>query len=373
MNALARSVSTAALCSLATLAIAQAPIVRQPPASDQSSYTASPTDSTQSQPPDQQPYGQQPYDQQEQAGQQGQADQPPPPLLSPDQLDALVNRIALYPDPLLAQTLTASTYWDEIADAAAWANQHSYIKGDALNAAIEADNLPWDPSVLALLPFPSVLNMMASDADWTGQLGNAVLDQPDEVMDSIQHLRGEAYGYGYLSSNSADDVIDDGDDIQIQPFNPFLYYVPEYDPTIVFAPPRFGFFVGGALRYNHPVSLGPSFGRFGWFGAGFSWGQHALLIDHRPWTRSYANRNVYVAPLAHPYVRPASAQVERHETQQSRPVQQYRGVQQNREIQQNRPSEPSRPAQPSRSSSQQGRPSQQSGAGAQGNAGMGHR
>src|ERR1700732_3141180 len=75
-----------------------------------------------------------------------------PVRLTPDQLDQLVARIALYPDPLLAQILTASTYWYEIPEAAAWVDQHSYLKGDALAAAIQEDNLPWDPSILALLP-----------------------------------------------------------------------------------------------------------------------------------------------------------------------------------------------------------------------------
>ena len=88
---------------------------------------------------------------------------PPGSLLSPQQLDQLVARIALYPDPLLAQILTASTYWPQIPEAAAWANQHSYLHGDALAEAIRADNLEFDPSILALLPFPSILNIMAQD------------------------------------------------------------------------------------------------------------------------------------------------------------------------------------------------------------------
>src|ERR1035438_1077053 len=100
-----------------------------------------------------------------------------PVRLTPPQLDQLVQRIALYPDPLLAQIQTASTYWDQIPDAAAWADQHSHLQGDALAAAIQADHLQWDPSVLGLLPFPSVLDMMTQDQAWTEQLGNAVLNQ----------------------------------------------------------------------------------------------------------------------------------------------------------------------------------------------------
>src|ERR1700729_2663612 len=87
----------------------------------------------------------------------------PPPSFSPDQLDKLVSRIALYPDPLLAQLLAAATYSDQIPDAAKWADEHHYLTGDDLAKAITGDQLSYDPSVQALLPFPSVLDTMASD------------------------------------------------------------------------------------------------------------------------------------------------------------------------------------------------------------------
>src|ERR1700690_1691623 len=78
---------------------------------------------------------------------------PPPPAQAPyyppQQLEQMVAQIALYPDPLLAQVLTASTFWNQIPDAAGWADQHSNLKGDALAEAIKEDNLQWDPSVLA--------------------------------------------------------------------------------------------------------------------------------------------------------------------------------------------------------------------------------
>jgi hypothetical protein len=125
-----------------------------------------------------------------------------PVPLSPPRLDQLVARIALYPDPLLAQVLTASTYSNQICEAATWADQHSYLKGDALAHAIQDDHLPWDASVLALLPFPSVLDMMARDPAWTEQLGNAVLTQHPELMDAVQRMRRKARNYGYLKPNS---------------------------------------------------------------------------------------------------------------------------------------------------------------------------
>src|SRR5208337_3293599 len=93
-----------------------------------------------------------------------------PPYYPPQELERLLSPIALYPDPLLAQILTASTFPNDIPDAAQWADQHHYLTGDALAQAIAADQVPWDPSVQALLPFPSVLDMMASDMPWTQEL-----------------------------------------------------------------------------------------------------------------------------------------------------------------------------------------------------------
>ena len=119
-------------------------------------------------------------------------------LLTPGQLDQLVSRVALYPDPLLAQVLTASTYSNQIPDAAQWADQHSYLTGDHLAGAITEDSLPWDPSVQALLPFPSVLDMMAVNIFWTRQLGDAVLSQRPDVMDAVQRMRQQARNFGYL-------------------------------------------------------------------------------------------------------------------------------------------------------------------------------
>src|SRR5580700_8814262 len=124
-----------------------------------------------------------------------------PPSFTPPQLDQLVARIALYPDPLLAQILAAATYPDAIPPAAQWADQHHYLTGQALADAITGDQLPWDPSVQALLPFASVLDMMNGDMNWTSELGNAFLAQQQDVMDAVQRQRSAAQRYGYLRSN----------------------------------------------------------------------------------------------------------------------------------------------------------------------------
>jgi hypothetical protein len=228
------------------------------------------------------------------------SDQAPPQApVTPQQLDQLVQRIALYPDPLLAQVLSASTFWNEIPEAAGWAQQHSYLTGDALSGAIAADNLSWDPSVQALLAFPSVLDMMARDPQWTGTLGNAVLVQRNDVMDAVQRMRRAAQSYGYLAPNAYDNVVDNGGYVEIDPVNPAFVYVPVYNPGIVFFAPRRGYFVGGAVTFGPRIYLTPGFATYGWFGAGFGWGGHAILIDHRPWGRTYWNRGVYVHPYAH--------------------------------------------------------------------------
>jgi len=94
------------------------------------------------------------------------------------QFDSLVSRIALYPDPLLAQIFTAAAFPDQIA------------------AAAQGSGGPFDPSVEALTQYPTVLQMMASDPGWTQALGQAVMQDDGAVMDAIQNLRREAQQYG---------------------------------------------------------------------------------------------------------------------------------------------------------------------------------
>jgi hypothetical protein len=233
---------------------------------------------------------------------------PPPPMLGPGQLDHLVERIALYPDALLAQILAAATYPDQIADADMWANQHKYLHGDELAKAITDDHLPWDPAVQALLPFPGVLHEMNSDPDWTQQLGNAFLAQKDAVMDAVQRDRKKAYDYGYLRTSAYINVVP-GPYIVINPVTAGLFYVPVYDPVVVFAAPRVGFVVGGAISFGVGFSIGAAFAPWGWGGVRFGWADHAVFIHGQPWGRTWANRGAYV----HPYAARRFAPAERRE------------------------------------------------------------
>jgi hypothetical protein len=220
-------------------------------------------------------------------------------MLPPQQLDQMVASIALYPDGLLAHVLSAATFPQQIPEAAGWANQHAYLHGEALAQAIREDNLPWDVSVLALLPFPQVLSQMAQYMQWTQQLGDAVLAQRGDVMDAVQRLRQRANQDGYLrdpqfTQYERVDVAGPGI-IQIDPIGP-AYYVPYYNPQIFFVGRRPGFYAG--FSFGPAITIGGFFGGFGWGGGvGFGWTNHSILIGGNPWNRGWVDRGrVVVRP-----------------------------------------------------------------------------
>jgi uncharacterized protein DUF3300 len=217
------------------------------------------------------------------------------PYYAPDQLDRLVSPVALYPDPLLAQVLAAATFPDEIPDAARWADEHRNLNGNRLADQINYDQLPWDPSVQALLPFPAVLNNMASDMDWTNDLGNAFLSNQTEVMFAVQRMRQRARDYGYLRSGPQM-VVSNGPYITIMPARPDYVVVPTYDPVVVYARPRPGFFVGAAIGFRFGVALGVAYRPWGWGYNRIAWNERVVIVNNSPWHRTWVNRTVYVHP-----------------------------------------------------------------------------
>ena len=165
-----------------------------------------------------------------------------------EELEALCAPIALYPDDLLAQVFMASTYPLEVVQAARWVKANPNVKGEQLTAALEKQT--WDPSVKSLVNFPTVLDMMNEKLDWTQTLGDAVLAQQKDVMNTVQILRKKAYDAGNLKSSKEMTVKVDTASQAAQPSGqgappqqpqviviqspPQTVYVPAYNPTVVY-------------------------------------------------------------------------------------------------------------------------------------------
>ena len=220
----------------------------------------------------------------EQPGQLAPADeanQPPPPPLSPDQLQNLVAPVALYPDNLLSEILAASTYPIEVVEAQQWLEQNHKLKGQQLLDAAKQQN--WDPSVQALVVFPDVLKRLNQDVRWTTDLGNAFLAQQADVMAAVQQLRAKAEANGKLKSTPQETVTTQTQNgqsaIVIQPPDPEVVYVPTYNPEWVWGPPLMGYYpplfypgIDVGFGFWPGIDLGFYFGGgWGLYG-GFGWG-----------------------------------------------------------------------------------------------------
>jgi hypothetical protein len=224
-----------------------------------------------------------------------------PAKLDPAALDNVVARIALYPDPLLAQVMAAATFAEQLSAANQWAAQHKNLKGDALAQAMDSASLAFDPSVQALVAFPSVLDLMNKDMAWTQQLGDAVLVQRGDVMDAVQRMRKKAYDAGNLKSSQQVTVVQESPQvIVIQPPSPTVIYVPTYNPQVVYVAPPPGPSTGtvvaaAAIGFMVGVALSNSYCNSYWgFHGGFGWHSHTVIIHNSSWGRSWGNHNVYV-------------------------------------------------------------------------------
>ena len=148
------------------------------------------------------------------------------------ELDQMLAPIALYPDTLLSQVLIASTYPLEVVQADRWVRSNKDLKTE--DALKFAENKDWDPSVKALVAFPDVLQRMSENVDWTQRVGDAFLDDEDEVMDTVQRLRKRAYATGNLEKAQHISVEQDNDNIVIEPAQERVVYVPVYDTRVVY-------------------------------------------------------------------------------------------------------------------------------------------
>jgi hypothetical protein len=209
-----------------------------------------------------------------------------PPSFTEQELDDILAPIALYPDPLLAQILPASTYTEEILDAYDWLNS-----GGAMS---EIDGQRWDESVKAIARYPGVLQMMAENGDWTADLGDAFMNQPEDVTKTIQSLRWQARDAGNLASNSRQTIVIVGDYIEILPAQPQYVYVPSYDPSVVFDE---SWYPGSdpLITFGAGLMIGS------WLTMDFDWNNHHVVYhgwNRAGWVnnaRPYVHvKNVYV-------------------------------------------------------------------------------
>src|SRR5690242_8299900 len=162
------------------------------------------------------------------------------PKIPNDQLDSLVAPIALYPDPLLAQILAASTYPLEIIELEQWLKRNPNLKDQALADAMAKQS--WDPSIQAMAVFPEVVTRLSANVAWTTNLGNAFLAQPQDVMDAVQRMRAKAQSKGALKTTEQQKVetetVEGGEEaIVIEPANSQYAFVPSYDPEVVYGDP----------------------------------------------------------------------------------------------------------------------------------------
>src|SRR4051812_24619932 len=149
--------------------------------------------------------------------------------LSPEDLEELLGPIALYPDTLLANVMAACCYPDELAKASA------YLKGGGTPEKIAEQG--WEPSVQAVAKVPDALKVLAGSPDWAAAIGQAYMLQSKDVMAAIQSLRGKAKTSGALASNQQQTIVEDGTTIIIEPAQPQVVAVPQYQPQVVYAPP----------------------------------------------------------------------------------------------------------------------------------------
>ena len=223
--------------------------------------------------------------------------------MKPEQLEALVAPIALYPDELLANVLAASTYPLEVVQADRWLKERKTLKGDALKKEVEKQS--WDDSVKALTSTADVISMMSDKVDWTKNLGDAVLAQQPDVMDAIQRLRSKAYDNKKLVTTKQQKVSvqtqENRQAIVIEQADPNTMYVPYYDPATVYGawpyaeypPYYFGYpsYIGaGVIAAGLAFGTAWAIGRWGnYWGGGFNWGNRNLYVNHFNRTTNIGN------------------------------------------------------------------------------------
>lgn len=197
----------------------------------------------------------------------GAGPQPAPPNVAPvprplSATEQLLGPIALYPDPLLALILPASTAPADISAAAAYLVQY----GDMTRI----DSQPWDPSVRALAHYPAIISWMAENIEWTRAVGSVFLSSPADVMQSIQRLRARALAAGALVSTPQQRVVVQGNTIEILPAESDWVYAPSYDTDVVYSDEPYYGFGGPFMNFGPALEAGP------WLSYCFDWSGYSV-------------------------------------------------------------------------------------------------
>lgn len=201
--------------------------------------------------------------------------------LTPAELEELVGPIALYPDGLVSIVLPASTYPLQIVQAA------RYLKAHETDPELKPDE-DWDDSVVALLNYPEVIELMNADLDWTWKLGEAALYQQTELLDAIQDFRDRAYTAGNLQSDERQVVKKNGETIVIEPVDRKVIYVPYYEPDYVVVHqsyPVYHYYPRAYPVYYYPYPYGYLFSVSDFWGVtlafSIDWHSHHVHVHHR--------------------------------------------------------------------------------------------
>jgi len=229
-----------------------------------------------------------------------------------EELQAIVAPIALYPDPLLGQILVGATFPDQVLLANIWLQQNKNLPQAVLMQAVNSQ--AWDPSVKALAQFPAVLNDMAQNLVWTSVLGEAYHNQASAMLAALQLMRGKARSEGNLKT-STEMVLSQpsGDIIALQPGNPLLVYVPQYNPATIYggtiAVPDYApthSVSGNGMYFGVGVGIAASAGTdWGWRNWQCNWYHGTVDYRNYPYFGNHAWRGGYYGGYTyygnHPY------------------------------------------------------------------------
>ena len=215
------------------------------------------------------------------------------------EIDQMLAPIALYPDTVLSHILIAATYPLEVVQAERWVKANPGLQGEAAVNAVENRN--WDPSVKALVAFPSVLERMVEDLEWTQQLGEAFMAQEGDVIEAVQGLRSRAYAAGNLETNEQVRVVREREIIYVEPAKPNIIYVPYYDTRVVYGtwwwsayPPVYwyhppGFHFGHTYHWGTGYRIAPSYFYF----SSFHWSRRQIVVVNNYYYRDRPRSNFH--------------------------------------------------------------------------------